>query len=86
MIALDGMSDWRIDNAKRTRGALLRLTKYARLREDWDHDHCEGCWAKFMESGPTDALAEGYTTEDSRRWICPECFRDLKDEMGWKLA
>jgi len=80
------IADWRIDNAKRTRGALLRLTKYARPSEDWDHDHGEGCWAKFMESGAPDGFAEGYVTEDNRRWICPEYFRDLKDEMGWKLA
>jgi hypothetical protein len=38
-----------------------------------------------MESG-TDVLTEGYATEDNYRWICPSCFRDLKDEMGWTLA
>jgi transposase-like protein len=31
-------------------------------------------------------LTEGYVTEDGSRWICPECFRDLQEEMGWKLA
>ena len=86
MIVLNFMADWRIDNAKWTRGAVLHFRNYTRYREDWDHDHCEGCWAKFMESGPTDVLSEGYVTEDNRRWICPECFRDLKDEMRWKLA
>jgi hypothetical protein len=80
------MADWRIDNAKWTRGALLRFQKYARPREDWDHDHCEGCFAKFMESGSPEVLTEGYVTEDNRRWICPECFRDLQQEMEWKLA
>jgi hypothetical protein len=54
-------------------------------RADWDHDHCEGCWAKFMESG-SDALTEGYVTEDGNRWVCPECFRDLRREMEWELA
>jgi len=86
VIALHEMADWRIDNAKRTRRAVLRLAKYSRPREDWDHDHCEGCWAKFMESGSPDALTEGYVTKDNIRWICPQCFGDLKDEMGWKLA
>jgi transposase-like protein len=38
-----------------------------------------------MESGP-DFLTEGYATEGNYRWICPKCFRDLKDEMGWTLA
>ena len=80
------MSDWRIDNAKWTRGAVIRFAKYAQPRPDWDHDHCEGCWATFMEDGPSHTLKEGYVTEDNYRWICAECFRDLKDEMGWKLV
>lgn len=83
---LNRMSDWRIDNAKHTRGAVLQFRKYARYSETWDHDHCAGCWAKFMEPGGPDALTEGYVTEDNYRWICPECFRDLKDLMEWKLG
>ncbi len=70
------MTDWRVDNAKWTRGTVLHFQKYARPREDWDHDHCEGCFAKFMEAGSPEILTEGYVTEDNRRWICPECFRD----------
>jgi hypothetical protein len=80
------MADWRADNAKRTRGAILRFQKYTCPREDWDHDHCEGCWAKFMESGSSEVLTEGYVTDDSSHWICPECYRDLQQEMQWKLA
>jgi hypothetical protein len=38
-----------------------------------------------MESGPPGTLKEGYVTEDDR-WIFPECFRELKDEMGWTLV
>ena len=79
------MTDWRVGNAKQIRGSLLRFTKYTAPRNDWDHDHCEGCWAKFMESPSPDVLTEGYVTGDSK-WICPECFRDLKEEMDWKLA
>ena len=78
------MSDWRIDNLKRTQGATLRLKQYAHSGKS-DHDHCEGCWAKFMESGGPDTLTEGYATGDDYRWICPERFHDLKDVMGWKL-
>jgi hypothetical protein len=82
---LPDMADWRTDNAKRTRGAVVRFQKYTAPRQDWDHDHCEGCWAKFMESGSPEALTEGYVTEDNH-WICVECFRDLHEEMGWKTA
>ena len=80
------MNDWRIDNAKWTLGAVLRFKKYTRYSETWEHDHCEGCWIKFMESSGPDVLTEGYVTEDNYRWICPECFHDLKDAMAWKLA
>jgi hypothetical protein len=79
------MADWRIDNAKWTQGALLRQAKYSQPSERWDHDHCEGCWAKFMESGPPGTLKEGYVTQDNYHRICASCFRDLKDEMGGKL-
>ena len=80
------MSDWRIDNAKWTRGAVLRFKKYMRYSETWEHDHCAGCWTKFMESRGPGVLTEDYVTEDNKRWICPECFRDLKDVMEWKLV
>jgi hypothetical protein len=80
------MGDWRIDNAKHTKGATLIFKRYNSPSQQWDHDHCEGCWAKLMESGSKDTLVEGYVTEDNSRWICPDCFRELKDVMGWKLA
>jgi hypothetical protein len=80
------MTDWRIDNAKHTRGAVLRFKKYTRYSEAWDHDHCAGCWIKFTESGGPDVITEGYATEDDYSRVCPACFRDLKDAMEWKLA
>src|SRR6185437_8098360 len=49
---LKGVADWRIDNAKWTRNAELRFKKYLQPMATWDHDHCEGCWVRFMESGP----------------------------------
>jgi hypothetical protein len=41
---------------------------------------------QFAESGSLEVLTEGYVTEDNHRWICPDCFRDLREEMGWRLA
>jgi predicted Fe-S protein YdhL (DUF1289 family) len=79
------VSDWRAENAKRTKGAVLAFKKYVRPRQTWDHDHCTGCWKKFMESG-TGALTEGYMTADGRDWICTDCFKDLEEAMEWKLA
>jgi hypothetical protein len=31
-------------------------------------------------------LTEGYVTAEGRHWICGQCFRDLKDAMGWRLV
>jgi hypothetical protein len=53
--------------------------KYTRYRDDWEHDHCQFCWAKFMEEDYPEVLQEGYATEDNYRWICEECFEDFKD-------
>jgi len=77
------VSDWREDGAKHIRGATLRFKKYRMPRPSWDHDHCVGCWAKFMENPGQDILTEGYATE-ADDWVCPTCFADLKDRMGWK--
>lgn len=60
--------------------------------EDWDHDHCVVCWAKFAEYDAPDIEHEGFTTCDDYEFgpryhrVCEECFADLKDEMGWSLA
>jgi hypothetical protein len=79
-------SDWRIDNARRTRGASLKRTQYRAKSASWEHEHCQACWAKFMENGPADTLKEGYVTTEGDRWICPECFDDLREAMTWTLV
>ena len=83
------MGDWRADNARHLKGLTLRWRKYAKWSETWEHDHCAGCWAKFAEFEGPDILHEGYATDSEWKgregydWICADCFRDLKDEMGW---
>ena len=80
------MIDWRIDTAKRIKGATLCYQQYRRRSETWEHEHCVGCWVTFMESkAAPEVLTEGYVTQDDR-WVCPQCFADLRDEMDWKLA
>jgi hypothetical protein len=80
------MADWRVDNAKHTVGQTLYFKKYKRPSESWDHDHCEACWATFMETDGPEILTEGYATHDEYRWICSQCFQDLKEEMNWTLG
>jgi hypothetical protein len=73
------------------RGVRFRFAKYRAYRPSWDHDHCAGCWVKFMEHGSErePIQTEGYTTgEDYEKgpeyeWVCRTCFADLKDAMGW---
>jgi hypothetical protein len=79
------VTDWRVDLAVHTRGATFTLKKYVRRSEQWDHDHCEACTQTFSET-ILGTLREGYATSDNYRWICPDCFRDLRQEMGWKLG
>jgi len=84
------MSDWRADNARNLSGFAFRWQTYRAPRTDWDHDHCEGCVAKFAEIDGEDILHEGYASDVRFKdrpgyydWICADCFRDLKDEMKW---
>jgi hypothetical protein len=83
----DGLwREWRVEFARQVRGAELQFTKYAHPNEAWDHDHCEACFAKFMEAEGPDIFTEGYVTTDGERWVCQRCFRDLKEAMGWTLV
>ena len=43
-------SDWRLQGQERQlQGAVLLHRRYHRRSPTSDHDHCEFCWAKFME-------------------------------------
>ena len=94
-MADDNPDQWRIDNSRRQRleGLTLHFRRYQRWREDWDHDHCAACWAKFAEAKDIpDALHEGYATGpdfhkgEAYEWVCPACFKDLAGMLGWKAA
>lgn len=79
-------SDWRLTNqAAYLTGVVLVRRPYRAYREGWDHDHCEFCWAKFMEP-PNGDIHEGYATVDDYRWICPQCFDDFQARFGWRLG
>lgn len=82
-------SDWRLDLCKHLKGERLQWQNYTPPRKDWDHDHCSACWIEFADNGEPEALHAGYTTSaDSRwganyHWICPKCFDELHELMGW---
>ena len=67
-------ADWRLTSQDQyLSGASLVRKRYRVSSEDWEHDHCAFCWAKFMDPGYSDehrafvaenpeTLTEGYTT------------------------
>jgi hypothetical protein len=82
-------ADWRIQGQERyLTGAVLTLRPYRRYSEnpDWDHDHCEFCWAKFMVEDLPEVLHEGYCTLDEYRWICSTCFADFRERFVWTVV
>jgi hypothetical protein len=80
-------NDWRLSNQERyLQGQVLRRKRYRPASSENDHDHCEFCWAKFMEGDRAETLQEGYATLDGNRWICIPCFEDFKDLFHWRLA
>ena len=69
------LNDWRLQGQEKyLKGKTLFFKHYSESKyPEWDHDHCEFCWAIFSLT-IDDALKEGYCTEDTYRWICPACF------------
>ncbi len=80
-------ADWRVGGQERyLTGATLRWQEYRAPRADWDHDHCAFCWAKFMEGSAPNVQHAGYTTADTKHWICKQCFMDLRERFKWKVV
>ncbi len=80
-------NDWRRQGQESyLKKVTLSWKSYTNDCEEWDHDHCEFCNAKFMKASNKDVLNEGYVTEDAYRWICKECFEDFRDEYQWFIT
>ena len=82
-------TDWRLQGQEEyLKGVELRWQIYGRYPKgpDWDHDHCEFCWAKFMVEDYPEVLPEGYTTLDEYRWICSGCCEDFKEMFEWRVV
>lgn len=78
--------DWRLRGQERyLNGVTLHRANYRAPSADWDHDHCDFCWAKFMEGNVSDTLQRGYVTDDGRDWICPNCFDDFRERFHWTV-
>jgi len=76
--------DWRLtDQEDFLKDVSLKHTIWKLKDAEWDHDHCEFCFAKFSEKKAD--LHQGYCTLDEYHWICDECFEDFKDMFEWKV-
>ena len=87
MAAQEG--DWRLHVQQNyLRGVALHWARYKQPSEDWDHDLCAFCWARFAEAnaGYNDSQEYGYTTNDDYHWICKTCFNDFEDRFEWILV
>jgi hypothetical protein len=81
--------DWRLSNGGDFLNDLaFSKQAYTRYREDWDHDHCELCFAEFVEPPSVEegVLFKGYCTNDRYRWVCEGCFNDFKTHYRWQIA
>ncbi len=67
-------SDWRLTGQEKY---LVGVTRYKRhweqTRDNWDHDHCQFCWAEFAADDRPEILHDGYTDADEYWWIC-DCY------------
>ena len=80
-------SDWRLQGQEKyLKGVTLYFKKYTKYRDNWDHDHCEFCRAKFSIEDHPGGLDEGYATKDNYYWICRRCFGDFKGIFRWKIV
>jgi hypothetical protein len=78
-------NDWRLTaNHERLRGATLSRRRYEAPSASWEHDHCEFCWAKFMQRNGDGIQAAGYFHAGSKTWICDRCLDEFRDRFDWK--
>ena len=57
--------DWeqhKLKSLEHLRASTFTFSVYAPPSPEWDHDHCEGCWAKFALFEAPEILHSGYFT------------------------
>jgi hypothetical protein len=78
--------DWRLDNLQRLKGLRFVRAVFRKRRDDWDHEHCVGCWQKFAEFGnPPEVLHGGFREVERDEWVCPDCFEAFREELNWSV-
>lgn len=57
----------------------FRWARYRDLADPQGHAHCEICWATFADYG--DYQREGWGSLDGNRWLCADCFDEIRDHF-----
>jgi hypothetical protein len=80
--------DWRLNFGKEPefyKKYKWVLKKWSQTRDNSDHDHCEFCNAKFMDTEGPNILPQGWTDENETYWICEGCFEDFRKMYQWDI-
>jgi hypothetical protein len=62
MSSAEEWAEYKLSQLKSLEGLPFQPRRYEAPTEEWDHDHCVGCWATFSELDRPDFLHEGYFT------------------------
>jgi hypothetical protein len=62
---MSSAEEWKqhkLKSLERLRSLTFTFADYTPPNPEWDHDHCEGCWAKFALFDAPEILHSGYFT------------------------
>lgn len=60
--------DWRLKGNDWLVHLELTRKPYTQWSEEWDHDHCLFCWAKFMDPDSSAVVHLKYPLRHRKRW------------------
>ena len=67
-------------------GATFWWEKYLAHSLVWDHENCLGRHQKFMKLDQPGVDRFGHVNylNGEPWWVCPTCFDDFDEELGWR--
>lgn len=88
------LMQYKVKRLEHLRASTFVFSDYTPPSNEAEHNHCEGCWAKFATLDRPGILRRGYFTTmrtesaakpDAKVWICPKCFEEFRVTLAWKL-
>jgi hypothetical protein len=62
MSSAEEWKQYKLKSLQRLRALTVTFADYTPPSAEWDHDHCEGCWATFALFDAPEILHAGYFT------------------------